>query len=105
MKNWFAFILLMLHINCSMFIAQVDEVDVFDKCGKQVEDINSLVQYFANVLHVHRKSVKDGDDDNARYFHLEKINYTSDNNQVVELCRSVYEPVLKLNYPPYLPKR
>jgi hypothetical protein len=56
-----------------MFIAQLDEVDVLDKNGQQKEDVNSLVQFLANTLHIKHKPVKDGDDDNARYFHASKF--------------------------------
>jgi len=44
-----AFIVLVSHINFSMFIAQIDEVDVFDKNGQQREDVNSLIEYLANT--------------------------------------------------------
>ena len=68
-----AFIVLVSHINFSMFIAQIDEVDVFDKTGQQHEDVNSLVDYLANTFRIKHKPVKDSDDDNARYFHLVKL--------------------------------
>jgi hypothetical protein len=56
-----------------MFIAQLDEVDVVDKMGQQKEDVNSLVQLLANTFHIKHRPVKDGDDDNARYFHASKF--------------------------------
>jgi hypothetical protein len=68
-----AFIVLVSHINFSMFIAQIDEVDVFDKSGAQREDVNSLVEYLANTFHIKHKPLKDSDDDNARYFHVVKL--------------------------------
>ena len=68
-----AFIVLLSHINFSMFIAQIDEVDVFDKNGQQREDINSLVEYLASTFHVKHKPFEDSDDDNARYFHVVKL--------------------------------
>ena len=68
-----AFIVLVSHINFSMFIAQIDEVDVFDKNGQQREDVNSLIEYLANTFHVKHKPLKDSDDDNARYFHVIKL--------------------------------
>ena len=73
MKKWLAVLLLLSHINFSMFVPQVDEVDAIDKNGQQIEDINSLVQWIAVSCDgkAHRRS-KDGDDDSARYFHLEK---------------------------------
>ena len=68
-----AFIVLLSHINFSMFIAQIDEVDVFDKNGQQREDVNSLVEYLASTFHIKHKPIKDSDDDNARYFHVVKL--------------------------------
>ena len=68
-----AFIVLVSHLNFSMFIAQIDEVDVFDQSGQQREDVNSLVEYLANTFHIKHKPVKDTDDDNARYFHMVKL--------------------------------
>jgi hypothetical protein len=56
-----------------MFIAQVDEKDVYDKNGQQQEDINSVVQYLAVVFHIEHKHLPDTDDDNARYFHIVKM--------------------------------
>ena len=71
--KFLAFILLLSHINFSMFIAQVDEQDAYDKNGQQEEDINSVVQYLAVVFHIKHKPLPDTDDDNARYFHIVKI--------------------------------
>ncbi len=62
-----ALILLISHINFSMFIAQVDEVDTYDKQGREQEDINSLYQYVALICHIHHRPLPDSDDDNARY--------------------------------------
>jgi|SRR5436853_7569091 hypothetical protein len=68
-----AFLVLLSHINFSMFIAQVDEIDVFDKSGQQREDVNCLAEYLANTFHIKHKPLKDSDDDNARYFHVVKL--------------------------------
>lgn len=56
-----------------MFIAQVDEVDVYDNAGQQKEDVNSLVEFLADTFHIKHKPLKDSDDDNARYFHASKF--------------------------------
>ena len=67
-------ILLLLHINFSMFVAQVDEIDVYDASGRQVEDVNSLVDFIRISFQKHREhNKKDSDDDNARYFHVVKL--------------------------------
>lgn len=72
-KQLLAFILLISHINFSMFIAQVDEVDAFDHTGRQLADINSLIQLISFSAETARHNdYRDSDDDNARYFHLER---------------------------------
>lgn len=73
MKQVLALILLLSHVNFAMFIAQVDELDIVDNNGQQQEDINSLVQYIGQALHIKHKPLKDSDDDNARYFHASKF--------------------------------
>jgi hypothetical protein len=41
MKKLLAFILLLSHMNTSMFLPQVPEDDIYDGNGNQVDDINS----------------------------------------------------------------
>ena len=73
MQKVLAFILLLSHVNFAMFVAQVDECDVFDKSGQQKDDVNSLVQYIDVIILKHDRHTKDSDDDNARYFHAAKF--------------------------------
>ena len=72
-----AFILLLLHVNFSMFIAQIDERDICINGTQQVRDINSLCEYiqysFSKDKHPHK--THDTDDDNARYFHALKPHF------------------------------
>ena len=72
-----ASILLLLHVNFSMFIAQIDEKDVYDASFQQVHDINSLTEYLQQVFTQNKehKKQKDSDDDNARYFHVLKPHF------------------------------
>lgn len=72
-----AFILLLLHINFSMFIPQIDEKDIYDSNCQQVQDINSLSEYIQTCYTNHPKPHhnKDSDDDNARYFHSLKPHF------------------------------
>lgn len=67
-RNLFAILFLTMHVNVTMFIAQVDEVDTYDARGKRQNDINTLGEYIHDVLlHHNNKSRPDEDDDNARY--------------------------------------
>lgn len=85
-----------------MFIAQVDEVDAYDSEGHRVNDINTLAQYISDVLLNHKnKSRPDEDDDNARYFHIVKLNGHSFNKQVIESEQKDYSIIQKLTFPHY----
>src|SRR2546423_2742158 len=105
MKKLLAIILLISHVNFSMFIAQIDEVDSFDYSGQQQEDVNSLVQYVAQLCHVQHKPIKDSDDDNARYFHLIKFDYSVFGQQFAEVKKPNNESSQKIIYPPFLQQR
>jgi hypothetical protein len=57
-----------------MFIAQIDEVDLYDSNGSRINDINSVADYINDVLlnnGDHKR--QDNDDDNARYFHIVRV--------------------------------
>ena len=106
MKKLLAFILLISHINFSMFIAQVDETDAYDKNGQQIDDINSLAEYIsALITKDHHSSKKDEDDDNARYFHIEKQDTYCFNQMVVSIKRPAFNLGKKTCYPPYIQHR
>jgi hypothetical protein len=69
MKKVFAFILLMCHMNNSMFLPQGPEEDQYDASGKPLDDINSVVEYFAVALG-YDHTADDEDDDSGQNFHL-----------------------------------
>ena len=58
-------------MNTSMFLPQVPEDDVFDKSGRQIDDINSVVEWVATALGYDHTS-DDEDDDSGQNFHLVK---------------------------------
>lgn len=97
MKNILAVILLLSHINFSMFIAQVDETDSYDLQGQATNDINSLLEYVDQVVLGHEsKNRPDSDDDNARYFHLSKTGDYCFHSQVIRVENS---PVANIDHP------
>jgi len=71
MKRLIAFILLVSHMNTSMFLPQVAEDDVYDAKGQKKDDINSVVEYIRVALG-YDKTADDEDDDSGQNFHLEK---------------------------------
>jgi hypothetical protein len=72
-SRFFAFILLVSHMNAAMWLPQVEEQDVFLN-GQQVDDINSLIEYIEQeVLNIPDSSPEDEDDDKAQHFGLVKF--------------------------------
>jgi dTDP-4-dehydrorhamnose reductase len=72
-RKLMAFILLVSHLNTSMFIPQMAEVDVYDSNGAQVDDINTLVEYIDQEVLGHPDSTpEDEDDDTERTYHVVK---------------------------------
>lgn len=52
-----------------MLIPQLKELDSYDENGRQIDDINSLVEYFSQVvLNKIDNTPEDEDDDNARNY-------------------------------------
>ena len=74
MRRFIAFIILLIHVNTSMFIPVMDEVDIYDVHGNQVGDINTVVEYIDQVVLGHKpKPHPDSDDDQAHFFNLMKL--------------------------------
>ena len=71
MKKAAAFILLLCHINFSMFLPQMPEKDSYDASGAQVEDVNSLAEY-AGVLLGFDNTSDDEDNDDGGNINLEQ---------------------------------
>lgn len=103
LKNSVAIVLLIMHVNFSMFIAQVDEVNTYDKNGRQQEDINSMVQYIAEVFHLKHKPLPDADDNNARYFHVVKSNDYFSTQQIV--AKENIFNVVETTFPLFIEKK
>ena len=72
MKKLFAFILLLSHMNTSMFLPQVPENDVYDKNGNQLDDITSVVECVMVYLDIDHHT-DDENDDQGQNFHMVKI--------------------------------
>ena len=77
LRKVLAFLLLISHMNTSMFLPQVTEQDAYDSTGSPINDINSVFE-FVNVVVLghHQNPPVDEDDDNGQNFHLIKmVNY------------------------------
>ena len=69
MKRLVAFLLLISHMNTSMFLPQVPQHDVFDEHGNQLDDINSVVEYLMVTLGLDDVA-DDEDSDNGQNFNI-----------------------------------
>lgn len=72
MKRLAAFLLLISHMNTSMFLPQVPQHDVFDEEGNQIDDINSVVEYVLVTLGLDEVA-DDEDNDNGQNFNIVKL--------------------------------
>ena len=65
MKNVFALLLVVCHLNSTMFLPQTTGVAIYDRQGAEQDEINSLTEYVAQVLLGRRDdSPEDEDDEN-----------------------------------------
>lgn len=64
-----AFLLLVSHMNTSMFLPQVPEDDIYDANGNQVDDINSVFEYVMVKLGLDHHA-DDEDDDSGQNLHI-----------------------------------
>jgi len=75
-KQLLAFILLISHMNTSMFFPVTEEMDFYDAKGRQVDDVNSVVEYIVQDVimddHGKKPPADDEDNDQPHYFHLNK---------------------------------
>lgn len=72
MKRLVAFILILCHMNSSMFLPQSPQEDVYDASGSQVDDITSVAEFIAVTLG-YDHTADDENDDSGQNFHLAKI--------------------------------
>lgn len=72
MKRIVAFLLLVSHMNTSMFLPQVPEHDVYDAHGNQVDDINSIAELVLVSLGIDQ-TADDEDDDCGQNFQFVRM--------------------------------
>lgn len=74
MKRISLFLLLLIHLNFSVFIPQFEESDRKCRNGVAVDDINSLSEFVYEIVLDNKDTTpEDEDNDHARDFHLLKI--------------------------------
>jgi hypothetical protein len=74
LRKFVILIVTLVHINGSMFLPQVTEVDVYNAQGQQEDDINTVIEYIDELISDnHRSNPVDEDNDQGQNFHLVKI--------------------------------
>lgn len=69
MARYFAYILLFIHVNTTMFVPVADEKDVYDAFGRQINDINTFLGLIDQmILGNNEITTQDEDDDLAHFF-------------------------------------
>lgn len=74
MHRFFAFILLLSHMNTSMFLPQVPQEDVYDESGNQLDDITSVYEWVMVELGYDHQA-DDENDDSGQSFHVPHFEY------------------------------
>ena len=101
MKKFLAFILLLCHMNTSMFLPQMDEQDEYDASGNQIDDINSVVEYIEVALG-YDNHADDEDDDNGQHFVLIKVIDYFYHQPISLIKREEFAPSKSQNFSGYI---
>ena len=78
MKRFLAFILLISHMNTSMFFPQVPEQDVYDIKGNQLDNITSIVEWVRVELGLDHTADNENNDTAQNLHPVKDIQYTLD---------------------------
>lgn len=102
MKKGLTLILLFCHMNFSMFLPQVAEVDRFNIHGQEQDDINSVIEFIDQIILGNVDTTpEDEDDDSGQHFLLIKTVDVFNNQTITEIASasiaaaSVKYPVFK----------
>ncbi len=73
-RKLLVFVVMLVHVNGSMFMPQGAEQDVYNAQGQQQKDINTVIEYIDEVcLNHHQNNPVDQDNDQGQNFHLVKL--------------------------------
>lgn len=100
MRRLLAFILLLSHMNTSMFFPQVPEQDVYDSRGNQLDNITSIVEWVR--VKTGFDHIADNENDNrAQNLHQVKdFQYTFDPTSFTKNIAGQYQ-LVNIHYPEY----
>lgn len=102
MKKLVAILILISHLNFSMFIPQVDEIDPVDANGCKYNDVNSLYEFIDEIVTGHTAAApRDEDDDTGRFYHVVKIDNYCFTPCIMSLKRPELAGNRKTSFPKY----
>ena len=94
-----AFLVLVLFVNAALFSPMVDEKDIFDKAGCQVDDINSAYEFIDQVvLGNYDETPEDEDDDKSHFFQLVKAVFKNDKLLEFNIITNYFILVSEIKY-------
>lgn len=69
MRTFFTYLVLILHINTTMFFPVAEESVAFDMKGRPVDDVTSIVEFVDQVLLEHQdQTPRDKEEDHREHF-------------------------------------
>ncbi len=103
MKQVFTFIVLLCHINFTMFFPTVEEHDVYSGNGAMIDEVNSVYEYVDEVLLGDKDDTpEDEDDDEPDFYQVIKIGDYYFHDLSTQLKCSSLATYSKISYPNYL---
>ncbi|HEY5464215.1 MAG TPA: hypothetical protein VIJ95_13220 [Hanamia sp.] len=100
MKRLLAFILLISHMNTSMFFPQVPEQDIYDSKGNQIDNITSIVEW-VRVKTGFDHTADNENDNRAQNLHpVKDFQYTFDPSSFTKNIGN-YSELVNMHYAEY----
>ncbi|HEU5366263.1 MAG TPA: hypothetical protein VFU62_12065 [Hanamia sp.] len=100
MRRLLAFILLLSHMNTSMFFPQVPEQDVYDSKGNQLDNITSIVEWVRVKTGSDRTADNENGDRAQNLHQVKDFQYTFDPTSFTRNIHSHYK-LVNIHYPEY----
>ena len=99
MRRVLAFILVISHMNTSMFFPQVPEQNVYDSKGNQLDNITSIVEWVRVKIGVDHTADNENDNRAQNLHPVNNLQYTSDTYSTK--VSSGYSELVNLHYAEY----
>jgi len=100
MRNVLIYLVLIIHINTTMFFPVVEETVRYDMKGKPVDDVTSVVEFVDQVLLEHKDDTPcDREEDNREHFFSAfKCGFYLSPQQILYTQKQTFEPEPVIEY-------